>query len=49
VLALGSEVEIAELMALMAGLIIATHVLVGLSIALADLIRKGSRHDAPVL
>jgi len=33
VLALGSEVEIAELMALMAGLIIATHVLVGLSIA----------------
>lgn len=49
VLALGGEVEIAGLMALMAGLIVATHVLVGLSIALADLIGKGSRHDAPAL
>lgn len=42
VLALGSDVEIAGLMALMAGLILATHVLVGLSFALADLIARGS-------
>lgn len=49
VLALGTEVEIAGLMALMAGLILATHVLVGLSFALADLIARGSHHDTPAL
>ena len=37
VLALGSEVELAALMALMAGLILATHVVVGLSFAISDL------------
>lgn len=46
VLALGSEVEIAGLMALMAGLILATHVLVGLSFALADLLAKDWSNDA---
>lgn len=40
VLALGGEVEIAALMALMAGLILATHVVVGLSFAFADLVAK---------
>jgi hypothetical protein len=43
VLALGSDVAMAELMALMAGLVLATHVLVGLSFALADLITRGTR------
>lgn len=42
VLALG-EVEISALMALMAGLILATHGLIGLGFALADLILKGQR------
>lgn len=48
VLALGSKVEMAGLMALMAGLILATHVLVGLSFALADLITRGSKDGALV-
>lgn len=43
VLALGSDVAMAELMALMAGLVLATHVLVGLTFALADLITRGTR------
>lgn len=42
VLALG-QVEIAALMALMAGLILAAHVLVGLSFAFADLLSKGEK------
>lgn len=42
VLALGSEVEIAGLMAVMAGLMLATHILVGLSFALAELIANRS-------
>lgn len=41
-LALG-EVQISALMALMAGLILATHVTVGLSLALAGLVLKGER------
>lgn len=43
VLALGSDVAMAELMALMAGLVLATHVLVGLSFALADLFTRMTR------
>lgn len=46
VLALGGEVEISALMAFMAGLILATHVLVGLSIALADLFSKRRSDEA---
>jgi hypothetical protein len=38
--ALGGEVEMSALMALMAGLTLAAHVLVGLSFALADLLSK---------
>ncbi|MEG3149758.1 hypothetical protein U1769_07645 [Sphingomonas sp. ZT3P38] len=49
VLALGGEVEITALMALMAGLILATHVLVGLSFAIADLLSKGRSHETPAL
>jgi hypothetical protein len=45
VLALG-EVEISALMALMAGLILAAHVLVGLSFVFADLLLKGGSHEA---
>jgi len=48
VLALG-EVEIAALMALMAGLILAAHVLAGLSFALADLLTKGRSDETPAL
>jgi hypothetical protein len=48
VLALG-EVEISALMALMAGLILAAHVLVGLSFAFADLLSKGRSDEAPAL
>jgi len=49
VLALGSEVELSALMALMAGMILAAHVLVGLSLAVADLVSKGRSHEAPAL
>jgi hypothetical protein len=49
VLALGREVEISALMALMAGLIVTAHVLVGLSFALADLLLKGTRNETRVL
>jgi hypothetical protein len=45
VLALG-EVEISALMALMAGLILAAHVLVGLSFVFTDLLLKGGSHEA---
>jgi hypothetical protein len=48
VLALG-EVEISALMALMAGLILAAHVLVGLGFAFADLLSKGGSNEAPAL
>jgi hypothetical protein len=48
VLALG-EVEISALMALMAGLILAAHVLAGLSFALADLLTKGRSDETPAL
>lgn len=47
VLALGGEVEISALMALMAGLILSGHVVVGLSFALADLLSKGRSNEAP--
>jgi hypothetical protein len=46
VLALGSEVQIAELMAFMAGLILVTHVLVGVSFACADLLLKAKANVA---
>lgn len=46
VLAVGSDVETAALMALMAGLILVTHVIVGMSFALADLLSKGGSHAA---
>lgn len=49
VLALGGQVEMSALMALMAGLILAAHVLVGLSFAFADLLSKGRRHETPAL
>ncbi len=49
VLALGGEVELSTLMALMAGLIVAAHVLVGLSFALADLLSKGRSNETPAL
>lgn len=45
-LALGNEVRIGELMALMAGLILATHVIVGLSFAIVDLVMR-NRADVP--
>lgn len=47
VLALGGEVEMSALMALMAGLILTAHVLVGLSVALADLLLKGASNETP--
>ena len=47
VLALGGEVELSALMALMAGLILAAHVLIGLSLALADLLSKGGSRETP--
>jgi hypothetical protein len=46
VLALGSEVEISALMTLMAGLTLATHMLVGMGFALADLLSKGRSNEA---
>lgn len=49
VLALGGEVEMSALMALMAGLILAAHVLVGLSFAFADLLSKGRNNETPAL
>lgn len=45
VLALGGEAEISALMALMAGLTLATHALVGWSVGLADLLWRGRSHD----
>lgn len=47
-LALGSDVAMAELMALMAGLVLATHVLVGASFALADLFTRMTRDGEDV-
>lgn len=47
VLAVGGAVEMSALMALMAGMILAAHVLVGLSFALADLLSKGRSNEAP--
>jgi hypothetical protein len=49
VLALGGEAEISALMALMAGLILAAHVLVGLSFVFADLLSKRGSNEAPAL
>jgi len=47
VLALGGQVEVAALMVLMAGLILATHVLVGISLAFADLLSKRTGDATP--
>jgi len=44
VLALGEDVRIAALMAMMAGLILITHLLVGITFAITDLI-QGTGHD----
>lgn len=49
VLALGGDVEISGLMALMAGLSLASHVLAGAGFALADLLSRGRRNDAAAL
>jgi hypothetical protein len=49
VLAFGGEVELSALMALMAGMILGAHVLVGLSLALAHLLSKGRGHEKPAL
>lgn len=49
VLALGGEAEMSALMALMAGLILAAHVIVGLSFAFADLLSKGRSNETPAL
>ncbi|MEO0063509.1 MAG: hypothetical protein RLZZ08_2069 [Pseudomonadota bacterium] len=49
VVMLGSEVKLAALMAMMAGLMLATHVLVGISFAGADLLSKGRLNDSPAL
>lgn len=49
VLALGGEVELSALMALMAGMILAAHVLVGLSLALVDLLSKRTSRETPAL
>jgi hypothetical protein len=49
VLALGGEVEMSALMAFMAGLILAAHVLVGLSVALADLLSKRRSNETPAV
>lgn len=48
VLALG-EIQISALMTLMAGLILAAHLLVGMSFALADLLLKGGSREARAL
>lgn len=47
VLALGNEVRIAALMALMAGLILATHVIIGLTFAIADLLLRNKTDETP--
>ncbi|MDR7156703.1 hypothetical protein J2W40_003548 [Sphingobium xenophagum] len=47
VFALGGAVEMSALMALMAGLTLAAHMLVGLGFALGDLFSKGRSHEAP--
>lgn len=49
VLALGDQVAISALMALMAGMILAAHVLVGLSLALADLLSGGRSNETLAL
>jgi hypothetical protein len=49
VLALGGQVEVSALMVLMAGLILATHVLVGISLAFADLLSKRTGNETPAL
>jgi hypothetical protein len=49
VLALGGQVEVSAMMVLMAGLILATHVLVGISLAFADLLSKGTGNETPSL
>ena len=47
VLALGDQVAISALMAFMAGLILATHVLVGVSLAFADMLSKRIGNATP--
>lgn len=49
VLALGGQVEVSALMVLMAGLILGTHVLVGFSLAFADLLSKRTGNATPAL
>lgn len=49
VLALGGEVEISALMTFMAGLSLATHMLVGLTFALSDLLSKRRGNEARAL
>ncbi|TGX49575.1 hypothetical protein E5A73_18835 [Sphingomonas gei] len=49
VLALGGQVEVSALMVLMAGLILAAHVLVGISLAFADLLSKRTGNETPAL
>ncbi len=49
VLALGDQVEMSALMVLMAGLILATHVLVGISLAFTDLLSKRTGNETPGL
>ena len=49
VFALGGAVEMSALMALMAGLTLAAHMLIGLSFALADLLSKGTSNAAHAL
>jgi len=49
VLALGDQVAISALMTLMAGMILAAHVLVGLSLALADLLSGGRSNETLAL
>jgi hypothetical protein len=49
VLALGVRVEVSALMVLMAGLILATHVLVGVSLAFVDLLSKRTGNATPAL
>ena len=49
VIAFGDHVEVSGLMALMAGLILATHVTVGTGLALADLLSKRIGDETPAL
>lgn len=49
VLALGGDVELSALMALMAGLSLAGHVLAGTGFAVADLLSRGKSHAAAAL